>query len=479
MEKSPPLLQLLSLPWERHALRVCQGQAITAATDGGSHSRQPVQYTFCMMACNTFRGLSVMVFKDGGIDDWAMRILYVCPWAHRAGHYPQAAAQETGALAKAGAHVCLYTFRGLLGDRVRDGVDHQEAVSTRIGFLAGILSRMLTVSTAARLAAQYIEFLVTLLLAAHWRKRQGYDVVYVRDGDPFLFVPILMGLCSKHGRWVVSLVGVMGKRSYAGWPQRLLCAPFWRPLYRRSLSRNQYRFVCQNRHTGDFFEGSFLKGLLSGRIATIPKGVSRPDARIPAAEARQHLDLPADKLILLHFGALHPGKDLATVLEAVKGIPDAVLVHAGALTSSVDLVGLAHRFGIANRVIVKDYHVAEAEKARYFWAADAVVLSYRRDFMQLPATLWEAATFAVPAIGSDVGELGELVRRYEIGLLFEPENAASVANALSAFVGLAASERAAMAGNCERFCDDFSLDTWAYRSLAAIRELCVAQRDVQ
>jgi len=399
-----------------------------------------------------------------------VKILYVCPWAHRAGHYPQAAAQESGALAEAGADVCLYTFRGLLGDKVPEGVTHRQAVSTWIGFPVGILTRMLTVSTAATFAAQYIEFLVTLLLAVRSRKRPGYDVVYLRDGDPFLFVPLFMGLFSKRRRWVVSLVGILGKRSYAGLPQRLLCAPVWRPLYRRSLSRNQYTFVCQNRHTGELFNGPFLNGLLSGRVTVIPKGVPIPDASIPATQARQHLGLPKDKVILLHFGALHPGKDLAPVLEGLRGIPDTLLVHAGAVTSSVDPVGLARRTGIADRVIVRDCYVPEAEKPRYFCAADAVVLSYKKDFLQLPAMLWEAATFAVPAIASDVGELGELVRRYEIGLVFEPEDGSSFADVLSAFLGLTASDRQTMARNCARFCDDYSLDDWARRSLTAIRE---------
>jgi glycosyltransferase involved in cell wall biosynthesis len=364
----------------------------------------------------------------------------------------------------------------LLGDRVPEGVSHQKAVSTWIGFPAGILTRMLTISTAATFAAQYIEFLVTLLLAVRSRKRPGYDVVYLRDGDPFLFVPLFMGLFSRRRRWVVSLVGILGKRSYAGYPRRFLSAPIWRPLYRRSLSWNRYVFVCEGRHMGKFFNGPFLNGLLAGRVIVIPKGVTKPDAPMPATQARHDLGLPRDKVILLHFGALHPGKDLAPVLEALTGMPNTLLVHAGAVTSSIDPVGLAHRLGVADRVIVRSYHVPEAEKPRYFWAADALILSYKKDFLQLPSMLWEAARFAVPAIASDVGELGEWVRRYDIGLVFEPEDGSSFANALSAFVSLSASDRQTMAGNCARFCDDFSLDTWAHRSLTAITELCAPER---
>ena len=43
-----------------------------------------------------------------------MKILYVCPFAHHAGHPPAAAIYEPDALARAGAEVKLLTFYGII-----------------------------------------------------------------------------------------------------------------------------------------------------------------------------------------------------------------------------------------------------------------------------------------------------------------------------------------------------------------------------
>jgi len=87
-------------------------------------------------------------------------------------------------------------------------------------------------------------------------------------------------------------------------------------------------------------------------------------------------------------------------------------------------------------------------------------------------TLREAARFRLPAIGSNVGELGELIESYGLGLVFEAESATSLGIALSEFSGSSQQERATMAGNCERFCDDFSSAAWAHNHMKVLVELC-------
>ncbi|GAG67757.1 unnamed protein product, partial [marine sediment metagenome] len=59
-----------------------------------------------------------------------IRILYVCPWAHWAGHPPWAATHESEALIKAGAEVSLCTFRGILGQKDPQAIPHRMVVSS-------------------------------------------------------------------------------------------------------------------------------------------------------------------------------------------------------------------------------------------------------------------------------------------------------------------------------------------------------------
>ena len=417
-----------------------------------------------------------------------MRVLYVCPWAHWAGHPPYVAIRETQALAKAGAEVFLCTFRSVLGQKVPPTIPHRTVVSSRIGIPLGALVNLLLSSKINLMKglSWFLENFSTLLLAVKLRKTLRYDVIYLRDGDPFIFNPFLLGLVSRHHRWVISLIGVKALMPpFSFWYHKLFYklvnAPMWKPIYRSSLAKNQFIFHCQNKYIKDYFETSFLDGILAGRVSVVPVGVEQTDNRTPQKEARRFLGLPEDKVVFLHFGSLHSGKDIETVLAAIRDIPDVLLIHAGAIEVRLPLMtrqaltDLVQHYGLQDRVIIKDYYIPEEEKKYYFSAADATILSYKRDSIQTASVLWEAAKFGSPAIASDVGELGELVKRYKLGLVFEAENAASLKDALSRFLSSSRSEKEAMASNYEKLGNEFSLDEWAQKHLKSFRELCEHQ----
>lgn len=401
-----------------------------------------------------------------------IRILYVCPLAHWAGHQPHAAIKESSALVKAGVEVSLCTFRGILDQKEPQIIPHRAVVSSWIGFPLGILTHLLHYSVKTKGLAWFMEVVSTLFLAVRLRKPLGYDVIYLRDGDPFIFIPFVLGLVFKDYRWAISLIGTRVTRSPGSLFYKFLNAPMWKPIYRRSFSKNQFTFLCQNTHMKDYFETNFLDGILSGSIAVVPVGVEETANYVPQKEARRYLGLPEDKVIFLHFGSLFLGKSIETVLAAVGDIADALFVHAGAVTLSVDLTGLVQRYGLQNRVIINDYYIPEAEKQYYFAAADTIILSYKRDFLQTASLVWEAARFKLPAIASDNGELGELVKRYKIGLVFKAEDAASLKGAISNFLNSSQSEIETMRSNCEKFCDEFSPDEWVKNCVRIFRELC-------
>lgn len=405
----------------------------------------------------------------------AIRVLYVCPLAHCAGHPPQTAINESSALVKAGAEVSLCTFRGILGQKEPQIIPHRTVVSSWIGFPLGILTHLLRVSLKTKPTkglAWFLENLSTLFLAVRLRKTLRYDVIYLRDGDPFIFIPFALGLVFKHYRWVISLIGVVGKTSPPSLFNRFINNPIWKPIYRRSLAKNQFIFHCENKYTKDYFETNFLDGILSGRVSVVPVGIEQTASNVPQKEARRYLGLPQNKVIFLHFGALHAGKDIETVLVALKNVSNTILIHAGKVTSSVDLTHLIQHCGLQNRVIIKDYYIPEAEKQYYFGAADATILSYKRDFLQTASMLWEAAKFSSPTIASDVGELGELVKKHKIGLVFEAEDATSLKGALLHFLNSSQSERETMRSSCEKFCGEFSLGAWAQKCIGIFTELC-------
>ena len=399
-------------------------------------------------------------------------VLYVCPRAHRAGHAPLAVVRESEALARAGARVCVLTFEGILCQSETGTLRQEQVVATGGRLGRGIACRWLGAMPGGRHLVWFLEQFVTIVAAARRSKSSGYDVIYLRDGDPFVFIPFLLGSVTRGHRWAISLVGVVGKRTFGSMPNRVIGARIWKSVYRRAMSRNRFILVCENEYVRQYYEAEFMQGVFSGRVAVLPAKAERAASYVSKEEARGHLGLPQDKPVLLHFGAIHAGKDVETVLKGIRDVPGAGFVHAGEVTSGADPGRLAERYALGDRVTVMNRYVPEEEKHYFFCAADAIALSYKADFLQTASMLWEAARFGVPAIASDVGELGELVRRHGIGVVFEAEDARSFATSLSRFLALEDEAREAMRVNCRRFRDEYSTDDWGLTCLRILERLC-------
>ena len=403
-------------------------------------------------------------------------ILYVGPGTHRAGHSPQAVIKESTALLKAGAEVSICTFQGVLGRKGNRIRPDESVVSRWISFPLGILTHLLFFIPKEIRLTRFLEQFATLCLAVRLKKQLRYDVIFLRDGDPFIFIPFVLGFFHKQYRWAITLLGLKSVRSPSSLTgclfYKLINAPIWKPIYFRAFSRNRFAFLCENSDMRDHFETNFLDGILAGKVGVVPVGLEKITNYIPQKEARQYLDLPEGKAVFLHFGFIHRGKDIETILAAMTEVPDAVLVSAGKVGDWVNLEHLVKRYGLQSRVVIRDYYIHEADKQYYFAAADAIILSYKRDFLQTASLCYEAARFKLPAVASDVGELGELIKGYKIGLVFKPEDANSLRGVLSDFLSSGQREREAMASNCEKFCDDFSLDNWSHKCMEVFMELC-------
>lgn len=400
------------------------------------------------------------------------KVLYVCPWAHRTGHTPQAVKNEPLALIEQGAELSVCTFRGVLDQQETPVMPHFSVVSTKASFPLDILARLLDAMPGGMNVSRLLEQISTLCLAVKLRRRLRYDIIYLRDADPFVFIPFLMGCFIKNRNLACSLLGTKSVRSLDSLYHKLINASAWKPVYRWALSRNQYTFICENGLLKDYFETEFLDGILSEKVNVVPLGMKKLNAQLDRREARQYLGLPEERTIFLHFGSIHQDKNIETVLAAIKSIPDILLVHAGKIDDGTDLANLVDYHGLQDKVIFKDCYIPETEKQYYFAAADAAILSYNKDFLLAGSMLLEAVRFKLPVISSDNGDLGEFVHSYKIGLVFNAEDVASLCSTLLAFLDSSHSQREAMANNCERFCDDFSYNTWAHRCMKIFTDLC-------
>ena len=402
--------------------------------------------------------------------DKEIRVLCVYPFTHRDPYSYPLVMRQCLPLVKAGAEVCICTSQGFRDHKGPQTLPHRQAFPNWIKYPVDIYKRLWLFWRVFRIIMMFCETLVTLVMTIRLQRRLRYDVIYLRGGQRFIFILPILGLFLKSRRIAISLEGSL--------VYKFTAAPVWKHIYRRSLHRNQFVFVTVSKDLNEYYGTKFLDGVLSGKVITVPLGVDISTNDISQENARQYLGLPIGKPIFLNFGYLHREHDIEVILAVIKDVPEILLVRTGkAMPEAAQiLTQLIQDYDLQTRVIFRGDFVLSEDIPYHFAAADAIILSYIGDLMGPPSMLWEAAGFKTPVIASDSGVLGELVRRYKMGLLFKAQDAASLKGAISHFLGLSQSEREVMRRNCEQFCTDFSVDNLAQEHVRIFRELSEYKR---
>jgi len=161
---------------------------------------------------------------------------------------------------------------------------------------------------------------------------------------------------------------------------------------------------------------------LRGRIAVIPTGIDPAPAN--AATGRD----------VLCVGRLSPYKGLDLVLFASAGLSRGFrgkLVFAGYGTKDPYLARLAERLGLADRVRLLGL-VSHKEIRRLLARSSFLVMGSRWEALGLSGL--EAMAAGKPVIAPRLGGFLDYVEHGKNGLLFEPENPASLERAMRALV---------------------------------------------
>ena len=143
---------------------------------------------------------------------------------------------------------------------------------------------------------------------------------------------------------------------------------------------------------------------------------------------------PPQGKTLLFFGLLREYKGLDVLIRALPSIPDARLVVAGDPLDPVEPAQrLAADLGVADRVEWRLRFIGDEEVRELMEGAALVVLPYRR--LDSSGVLATAIGYLRPAVVSDVGSLGEIVREFGAGLVVPPGDEAALAVACSSLLG--------------------------------------------
>jgi glycosyltransferase involved in cell wall biosynthesis len=161
------------------------------------------------------------------------------------------------------------------------------------------------------------------------------------------------------------------------------------------------------------------------RVTVLRNGVDF-DLFRPADRATVGRTLGLSRPTLLSVGHLVENKGHHFVIEALRQLPEVDLVIVGDGPMRAELVALAERCGVANRITWTGT-LPQAKIAEYYAAATATVLASKSEGM--PNVLLESLACGTPVIATAVGGIAEVVSAPEAGVLLHARSAAAIVEA--------------------------------------------------
>jgi glycosyltransferase involved in cell wall biosynthesis len=134
---------------------------------------------------------------------------------------------------------------------------------------------------------------------------------------------------------------------------------------------------------------------------------------------------------LLFFGVIRPNKGVHVLLRALERLPQCDLTIAGGAEEPyyLEQIRLLIRRLPPGRVELIDRYVGEDEVPELFRRSRLVVLPYT-NFTAQSGVLHQALRYGRPVVATEVGALGECVRRWGIGRVAPPGDGRSLAEAI-------------------------------------------------
>jgi glycosyltransferase involved in cell wall biosynthesis len=294
------------------------------------------------------------------------------------------------------------------------------------------LQKSTTVGFAGR------EFLYRNLFATYFRalsKDEYPDVFFIPYldycayavgllGSPFGDVP--WGGIVLRPAFHFDSVGVKGPNSQLH--------PLKQRLFFRTLSDKRLRRLFTIDESLVRFAGVKNQKLID-KLRFVPEPVQFR-GRHTRTEARRHLGISADVMVLLVYGELTTRKGVDALLNAARkpGFPaELEILLAGKQDERIKLLlrsSQARALREAGRLHELDGYITDEETHMVFRAADMVWLGYRGHYTA-SGVLIQAGMMGLPIVACDAGLIGWKTRKHKLGLTISIDDAGAVAGAIS------------------------------------------------
>lgn len=160
------------------------------------------------------------------------------------------------------------------------------------------------------------------------------------------------------------------------------------------------------------------------RVQHLPDPVEIDPSNLDSSGLKQQLKIESGRKVFLLFGALDERKGVAQLLEAIAELPTqlcqkiCLLIVGGTHKTIQDDIQRKLEPIRATKpvqIIEKYEFIPEPEVSNYFQLTDVVLAPYQRH-VGMSGILLLAAAAGKPVLSSNYGLMGEMVRRYELGI---------------------------------------------------------------
>lgn len=363
----------------------------------------------------------------------ALRILVVGPFMHRKGHFAIFPTDLAEGFSLNGADVTLlHPFKAATG-KLADRRVKTICLDQQLGVFNPLM----------RLSWRIFQK-KPLLLCLAWTifqtRKDDYDLVYWTDFEPD----------NQQSSWPLGLLSIFGlyrhRTAFTEHHNFSWSKHRWQRLFR--LDRIRLRQIEMFVHSRKLLEWIRLNMNWPGKGHYLPWGLwPDPATNHERNAARQYLGIPHDARVILVFGMQAVRrKRIDTLADAIASLPldtPLTVMFAGTRINKDERHPFEQPELIAKHNLQIQYHESfiddEAIK-RFFAAADAV-WAYYGTFIGASGVLAQAIAHGRLSIASDSAEIGEICRKYGVGLLAPTEDREGVQRVISKFLSMCSLEQ--------------------------------------
>lgn len=280
----------------------------------------------------------------------------------------------------------------------------------------------------------YVSFMVTATVAALFVRR--VDVVVGTSPQFFTACAAWVVGLVKHRPWVFELRDL--------WPESIKAVGAMRDSAAIRLLERIELFLYRKADriiavTHAFKDTLMRRGIDGGKIDVITNGVDLDNFRPMAKDAVLVRELRLENCFVAGYIGTHGlAHGLETLLEAAGALQrrpdtqDVRLVFLGHGAEKAALVAQSERMGLTNVRFIDS--VPKSEVARYWSLLDVSIIHLRKTDLfnsVIPSKLFECMGMAIPVLHGVPGESADIVRREDVGEIFESSNALQLEEAVA------------------------------------------------